>query len=88
MHLAFYLCRWIVIIGNDQGDIQHLKQHLFKHVPTKDLSPLRYFLAIEVAQSKMGVDISQMKYTLNILVETRMLDCMSVDTPMDQSIKL
>ena len=32
--------------------------------------------------------ISQRKYTLNILVDTRMLDYKPVDTPMDPNVKL
>nr|KYP44167.1 Retrovirus-related Pol polyprotein from transposon TNT 1-94 [Cajanus cajan]KYP44174.1 Retrovirus-related Pol polyprotein from transposon TNT 1-94 [Cajanus cajan] len=48
----------IVITGDDQEGIKALKQHLFKHFQTKDLGPLRYFLGIEVAQSKSGIAIS------------------------------
>ena len=32
--------------------------------------------------------IFQRKYTLDILVDTSMLDCKHVDTPMDPNIKL
>ena len=32
--------------------------------------------------------ISQMKYTLDILADTGMLDCKLVDTPMDPNVKL
>ena len=32
--------------------------------------------------------MSQMKYVLDILKETRMLECTPVDTPMDPNIKL
>nr|KYP73916.1 F-box/LRR-repeat protein 5 [Cajanus cajan] len=52
----------IVITGDDQEGIKALKQHLFKHFQTKDLGPLRYFIGIEVAQSKFGIAISQRKY--------------------------
>ena len=45
----------IVITGNDQDGIQRLKQHLFNHFQTKDLVKLKYFLGIEIAQSKSGV---------------------------------
>ena len=34
----------IVIMGNDQDDIQRLKQHLFNHFQIKDLGKLKYFL--------------------------------------------
>ena len=32
--------------------------------------------------------ISQRKYTLDILTDIGMLDCKSVDTPMDSNVKL
>ena len=38
----------IVITGDDQDGINHLKQHLFHHFQTKDLGLLKYFLGIEV----------------------------------------
>ncbi|RVW63210.1 Retrovirus-related Pol polyprotein from transposon RE1 [Vitis vinifera] len=78
----------IVITGSDQNDIQKLKQHLFTHFQTKDLGKLKYFLGIEIAQSSSGVVLSQMKYALDILEETGMLDCKPVDTPMDPNVKL
>nr|KYP76032.1 Retrovirus-related Pol polyprotein from transposon TNT 1-94 [Cajanus cajan] len=78
----------IVITGDDQEGIKALKQHLFKHFQTKDLGPLRYFLGIEVAQSKSGIAISQRKYALDILEETGLTDCKPVDTPMDPNVKL
>ena len=41
----------IVITRNDGAKISQLKQHLFSHFQTKDLSCLKYFLGIEVVQS-------------------------------------
>ena len=78
----------IVITSSDQDGIQKLKQHLFNHFQTKDLGKLKYFLGIEVAQSNSRVVISQRKYTLDILVDTDMLDYKLVDTPMDLNVKL
>ena len=53
----------------------------------KDLGKLKFFLGIEIAQSKFGVVISQRKYVLDILEETGMLDCKPVDTLMDPNFK-
>ena len=78
----------IVITGTDLDGIQKLKQHLFSYFQTKDLGKLKYFLGIEVAQSNSGVVISQRKYTLDILVDTGMLDRKPVDTPIDLIVKL
>jgi len=40
------------------------------HFQTRNLSKLKYFLGIEVAQSNNGIVISQKKYALDILEET------------------
>ena len=78
----------IAITGNSQDGIQRLKQHLFSHFQTKDLGKLKYFLGIEITQSKFSVVMNQRKYTLEILKESRMLDCKPVDTPIDPNVKL
>ena len=78
----------IVITDSDQDGIQKLKQYIFTHFQTKDLGKLKYFLGIEIAQSSSGVVLSQRKYILDILEEIGMLDCKSVDTPMDPNVKL
>ncbi|XP_058766312.1 uncharacterized mitochondrial protein AtMg00810-like [Vicia villosa] len=78
----------IVIPGSDQQGILQLKQHLSNQFQTKDLGKLRYFLGIEVAQSKDGLVISQRKYAMNILEETCLLNAKPADTPMDPSVKL
>ncbi|KOM28000.1 hypothetical protein LR48_Vigan477s002700 [Vigna angularis] len=78
----------IVITGNDISRITQLKNHLFNHFQTKDLGRLKYFLGIEVAQSKDGVIISQRKYALDILEETGLTNCKPIDSPMDPNQKL
>ena len=77
----------IVITSNDQDGIQRLKQHLFSHFQIKDLGKLKYFLGIEIAQSKSGVVMNRRKYALEILEETGMLDCKPVNTHMDPNVK-
>ena len=78
----------IIITGNDHDGIQRSKQHLFGHFQTKDLGKLKYFLRIEIAQSKSNVGMNQRNYALEILEETSMLECKPVDTPMDLNVKL
>ncbi|XP_073222446.1 uncharacterized protein [Cicer arietinum] len=78
----------IVITGSDQQGILQLKQHLSNKFQTKYLGKLRYFLGIEVAQSKDDLVISQRKYAMDILEETCLLKAKSVDTPMDPNVKL
>ncbi|RDY07459.1 putative mitochondrial protein, partial [Mucuna pruriens] len=66
----------IVIPRNDDIKFFQLKQYLFNHFQTKDFGYLKYFLGIE------------RKYALDILQETSMSNCMLVDSPMDQNMKL
>ncbi|XP_050917155.1 uncharacterized mitochondrial protein AtMg00810-like [Lathyrus oleraceus] len=78
----------IVITDSDQQGILQLKQHLSNQFQTKDLGKLRYFLGIEVAQSKDDLVISQRKYAMDILEETSLLNAKLADTPMDPGVKL
>lgn len=78
----------IVITGNDPEGISQLKQHLFSYFQNKNWGKLKYFLGIEVAQSKTSIAISQRKYALDILEESCMLNCKPSDTPIDPNIKL
>uniref|UniRef100_A0A3Q7GV86 Reverse transcriptase Ty1/copia-type domain-containing protein n=1 Tax=Solanum lycopersicum TaxID=4081 RepID=A0A3Q7GV86_SOLLC len=55
---------------------------------TKDLSRLKYFLGIEIAQSRSCIIISQRKYASNILEETEMMGCRPIDTLMNPNVKL
>ncbi|KAM2000679.1 hypothetical protein ACFX16_007955 [Malus domestica] len=54
----------------------------------KDLGALKYFLGIEVARSQQGIFLSQWKYVLDILIETRMLACKPADTQIELNHKL
>jgi len=78
----------IVLTDNDNHGISQLKQHLYHHFQTKDLGKLRYLLGIEVAETNDGIVISQRKYFMDILEETRLVSSKFVDTPMDPNTKL
>ena len=41
-----------------------------------------------MAQSSSGIVLSQRKYALDLLEETKMLNCKPVDSPMDPNVKL
>ncbi|RVW26750.1 Retrovirus-related Pol polyprotein from transposon RE1 [Vitis vinifera] len=45
--------------GSDQEGIPKTKAILFNHFQTKDLGKLKYFLGLEIAQSSLGVVMSQ-----------------------------
>ena len=60
-NLCIYLVVYIddiVITGNNLVGVANLKQYLFQHFQIKDLDRQKYFLGIEVAQSRSGIVIS------------------------------
>jgi hypothetical protein len=73
----------IVITSDDSGGIAQLKLFLQQKFHTKDLGKLKYFLGIEVARSRKGINLSQRKYVLDLLEDTGFLGARSVDIPMD-----
>ena len=86
IYLAVYVD--IVITSNDQDCIIDFKQHHYKQFQTINLGRLKYFLGIEVAQSRSGIVISQIKYALDILEEIGMMGCRTIDYPLDSNVEL
>ncbi|KAH9716025.1 protein kinase domain-containing protein [Citrus sinensis] len=78
----------IILTGSDDDEMSRLKKHLASEFEIKDLGPLRYFLGMEVARSRMGISVSQRKYVLDLLEETGMSGCRPSDTPVDPNQKL
>ncbi|RVW71473.1 Retrovirus-related Pol polyprotein from transposon TNT 1-94 [Vitis vinifera] len=74
--------------GDHEEKIDLLKKLLTKEFEIKDLGNLKYFLGMEIARSKKGIAVSQRKYVLDLLNETRMLGCKPTETPMDTTVKL
>ena len=78
----------IIVTGNDEKEKNTLKQCLAKEFEIKDLRKLKYFLGIEVAQSKQGVFISQQKYVIDLPRNTCMMASKPVATPIEQNHRL
>ena len=72
----------LIVTGDDKEEIESLKTKLFQEFVMKNLGRLKYFLGIKVLRSNKGIFISQKKYVLDLLVETGMLDCKPIETPM------
>ncbi|XP_068657935.1 uncharacterized mitochondrial protein AtMg00810-like [Aristolochia californica] len=68
--------------------IQKIKERICAEFKPKDLGLLKYFLGIEVLQSKHEIVQSQRKYALDLIEETWMMGCKPIDTPMDANTKL
>ena len=54
----------------------------------KNLGGLKYFLGIKVARSKQGIFLFKRKCILDLLAETRLLDCKPANTPIAHNDKL
>jgi hypothetical protein len=65
-----------------------LKPHISHQFQTKDLGKVHYLLGIEVAHSKDDAVISERKYAMNILEESRLVNVKPVKNPMDSNVKL
>ncbi|GJU56477.1 putative RNA-directed DNA polymerase [Tanacetum coccineum] len=78
----------VIITGNNSGKIQEIKKFLHERFSIKDLGPLKFFLGIEVAQTKEGMVLSQRKYTLDILTDTGKTGCKPSAFPMEQNLIL
>jgi hypothetical protein len=78
----------IILAGNDLQEFTRIKTILDTNFKIKDLGILKYFLGLEVAQSKTGISITQRKYCLNLLKDFGLLGSKPAITPLDPSIKL
>ena len=78
----------IILTSDDIVETERLRNIFVAEFEIKDLGPLRYFLSMEVARNRSGISISQRKYVLDLLVETWMLGCKPIDTPINPNLKL
>jgi hypothetical protein len=78
----------IILAGNDLMEFNRIKSILDLNFKIKDLGVLKYFLGLEIAQSKLGITISQRKYCLDLLQESGLLGSKPAITPLDPSAKL
>ena len=53
----------------------------------KGLSLMHYFLGLDIWQMNDEIFLSQGKYTVDILCRFGMVDCKSINTPMDSNLR-
>ncbi|KAK3038374.1 hypothetical protein RJ639_030274 [Escallonia herrerae] len=73
---------------NDPCEIKLLQYYLAAEFEMKDLGQLKYFLGIEIPRSAQEISLSQRKYVLDLLTETRMLACKPVENPIKMNHRL
>ncbi|KAI3707507.1 hypothetical protein L6452_26097 [Arctium lappa] len=76
----------IVITGNSYPEIQEVKNYLQSRFKIKNLGVLKFFLGIEILETKKGVCMSQRKYCLELLNDFGYLGCKPISTPMDMNL--
>jgi hypothetical protein len=78
----------IIIVSSVPTAIDELLQLLSSDFAVKDLSPLHYFLGIEVIPVNDGLLLSQQRYIRDLLSKTNMTEAKPVSSPMASSSTL
>lgn len=77
----------ILITGDNQQGIQHLKNILQQSFQMKDLGLASYFLGLEISRHSDGYFVSQHKYTQDLIEMAALTDDKVVDTPLELNVK-
>eukprot|EP01018_Ginkgo_biloba_P037072 Gb_24217 [translate_table: standard] len=78
----------MIVIGNNEQEIDSLKEDIKKTFKMTNMGLLHYFLRVEVQQKPGSVFISQGKYAREILMQFQMEDCKPSPTLIDVGVKL
>ncbi|GJU10189.1 ribonuclease H-like domain-containing protein [Tanacetum coccineum] len=76
----------IIITGNSVVEIEKFKEFLKTNFMIKDLGKLKYFLGIEVIDTKDGICLNQRKYCLELSFEFGMLVCKHSSVPLPSKL--
>jgi hypothetical protein len=78
----------IIVASSSASVVCDLLGALQNDFAPKDLGSLHYFLGIEVTQAHDSIQLSQKKYTNDLLQRVGMVSCKPVSTPLATSTKL
>ena len=78
----------LIYASSKQEMVEEFKRRLMAEFEMSDLGLMRYFLGIQVKQSKEGIFISQEKYAEDLLKKFNMINCKPMGTPMALTEKL
>jgi hypothetical protein len=78
----------VMYTSNTTSLLEEFKSSMNAEFEMTDLGKMRYFLGVEVFQSKEGIFISQQMYAKEILERFQLLDCNFVHNPMVPGVKL
>jgi hypothetical protein len=76
-----------LFITGEESLIIQCKKDLASEFDMKDLGLMHYYLGLEVWQKRGEVFLGQGKYAIKILQKFGMMDCKSMDTPMNADIR-
>jgi hypothetical protein len=77
----------LFLIG-EENPITECKKRLASKFEMKDLGLMHYFLGLEVWKSPERIFLNQGKYAVEILKRFDMLECKSMNTPMEMKLKM
>jgi hypothetical protein len=72
-----------LFLTGEENLITDCKKKLIAEFEMKDRGPMYYFLGLEVWQSPKNIFLNQGKYAIEILKRFDMLECKSMNTPME-----
>ncbi|XP_042041447.1 uncharacterized mitochondrial protein AtMg00810-like [Salvia splendens] len=75
----------ILVATTDPQMTEQFKEFLSKHFKFKNLGAPKYFLGVEIARNKKGIQISQRKYAMDLVNDAGLLGCKPSSTPMDST---
>jgi hypothetical protein len=77
-----------LFLTGEEKIITECKKKLAAEFEMKDLGLMHYFLGLEVWQSPERIFLNQGKYAVEILKRFDMLECKSMNTPMETKLRL